>query len=87
MADEKKTRAPRRSKTDLIQAKLDKAISDKEKYTAKITELDSTIKDLQQQLEASKIDLIAESLQANNLTVSEALEALAKAGEAKKNAE
>lgn len=84
MADEaKKTRAPRRSKTDIIQGKLDKAFEQKAKYTQKLADLDKTIKELQEDLEKSKLSLLTESLEENHLSVDEAIDALNKAGQAK----
>lgn len=72
MAEEKKTRT-RRSRTDVLQSKLDKAIADKEKCTQKIATLDEEIKNLQEELNAQRVDEVMEAVSNSGLSIDQVL--------------
>lgn len=70
---EKRTR---RSKTEVLQEKLNKAKADKDKYTAKISELDKTISTLEKELNSKRVDEVMAEISAQGLSIDQALEKL-----------
>lgn len=70
---EKRTR---RSRSEVLQEKLDKAKADKEKYTQKIAELDETIKNLEEELNAQRIDEVMTVINEQGLSIDAAIEKL-----------
>ena len=70
---EKRTR---RSKTEILQERLDKALSDKEKYTEKIAEIDETIQSLEEELNAQRIDEVMTVINEQGLSIDAAIEKL-----------
>lgn len=67
---EKRTR---RSRSEVLQEKLDKAKADREKYTQKIAELDKTISTLEEELTSSRSEEIMAEIAAQGLSIDEAL--------------
>lgn len=70
---EKRTR---RSRSEVLQDKLEKAKADKEKYEEKIDELDNQIAELESELNAQRADEVMAEINALGLTVDQALEKL-----------
>lgn len=70
---EKRTR---RSKTEILQERLNKALSDKEKYTEKIAEIDETIQSLEEELNAQRIDEVMTVINEQGLSIDAAIEKL-----------
>lgn len=70
---EKRTR---RSRAEVLQKKLNKAKSDKEKYTAKIEEITTQIEQLQEELNAQRIEEVMAEISSQGLTIDQALEKL-----------
>lgn len=70
---EKRTR---RSRTEVLQEKLDKAKADKQKYEEKIAELDETIKNIEEELNAQRVDEVMSIISEQGLSIDEAIEKL-----------
>lgn len=81
---EKRTR---RSRTDVLQSKLDKAVADKEKYTQKIAALDEEIKNLQDQLNAQRQDEVMEAVSNSGLSIDQVLDLIQNASVSKDTAD
>lgn len=67
---EKRTR---RSKAEVLAAKLEKAKSDKQKYEEKVAALDEEIKKLEEELNAQRIDEVVSVINEQGLSIEDAI--------------
>lgn len=67
---EKRTR---RSKAEVLAAKLEKAKNDKQKYEEKIAALDEEIKQLEEELNAQRIDEVVSVINEQGLSIEDAI--------------
>lgn len=67
---EKRTR---RSKAEILAAKLEKAKSDKQKYEEKVAALDEEIKKLEEELNAQRIDEVVSVINEQGLSIEDAI--------------
>lgn len=67
---EKRTR---RTKTEVINAKIEKINADKAKYAEKIAELDDELKELQNQLNLLRQDEVMAAINESGLSLDEAI--------------
>lgn len=67
---EKRTR---RSKAEILAAKLEKAKSDKQKYEEKVAALDEEIKKLEEELNAQRIDEVVSVIKEQGLSIEDAI--------------
>lgn len=70
---EKRTR---RTRSEVLTAKLEKAKSDREKAAARVAELDETIKSLEEELNAQRIDEVMATITEQGLSIDEAIQKL-----------
>lgn len=70
MAEGKRTR---RSKTEVLTAKLEKAQADKKKYKEKVASLDEEIKKLEEELNAQRIDEVVSVINEQGLSIEDAI--------------
>lgn len=67
---EKRTR---RSKAEVLAAKLEKAKNDKQKYEEKIAALDEEIEQLEEELNAQRIDEVVSVINEQGLSIEDAI--------------
>ena len=67
---EKRTR---RSKAEVLAARLEKAKSDKQKYEEKVAALDEEIKKLEEELNAQRIDEVVSVINEQGLSIEDAI--------------
>lgn len=67
---EKRTR---RSKAEVLAAKLEKAKTDKQKYEEKIAALDEEIKQLEEELNTQRIDEVVSVINEQGLSIEDAI--------------
>lgn len=67
---EKRTR---RSKAEVLAAKLEKAKNDKQKYEEKIAALDEEIKNLEEELNAQRVDEVISVINEQGLSIEDAI--------------
>lgn len=67
---EKRTR---RSKTEVLNAKLAKAKADKQRYAEKVSVLDEEIKKLEEELNAQRIDEVVSVINEQGLSIEDAI--------------
>jgi predicted nucleic acid-binding Zn-ribbon protein len=67
---EKRTR---RSKAEVLAAKLEKAKNDKQKYEEKIAALDEEIEQLKEELNAQRIDEVVSVINEQGLSIEDAI--------------
>lgn len=67
---EKRTR---RSKTEVLNAKLAKAKADKQRYAEKVAALDEEIKKLEEELNAQRIDEVVSVINEQGLSIEDAI--------------
>ena len=67
---EKRTR---RSKAEVLAAKLEKSKSDKQKYEEKVAALDEEIKKLEEELNAQRIDEVVSVINEQGLSIEDAI--------------
>lgn len=67
---EKRTR---RSKTEVLNAKLAKAKVDKQRYAEKVAALDEEIKKLEEELNAQRIDEVVSVINEQGLSIEDAI--------------
>ena len=70
---EKRTR---RSRSEVLQGKLAKLNADKEKYTQKLDSITKQIEELQEELNAQRIDEVLSVIQEQGLSIDQAIEKL-----------
>ena len=70
----------RRTRTEVITEKLAKAKEDKEKYPAKIAELNDTIKKLEEELNSQRQDEVMAAIADSGVSIDDAIEAIRSAG-------
>ena len=70
MAEEKRTR---RSKTEVLSEKLEKAKVSREKAAAKVSALDDEIKKLEEELNAQRIDEVVSVINEQGLSIEDAI--------------
>ena len=70
---EKRTR---RSRSEVLQDKLAKLNADKEKYTQKLDSITKQIEELQEELNAQRIDEVLSVIQEQGLSIDQAIEKL-----------
>jgi predicted nucleic acid-binding Zn-ribbon protein len=70
---EKRTR---RSRSEVLQDKLAKLNTDKEKYTQKLDSITKQIEELQEELNAQRIDEVLSVIQEQGLSIDQAIERL-----------
>ena len=70
---EKRTR---RSKAEVLATKLEKAKNDKQKYEEKIAALDEEIKNLEEELNAQRVDEVISVINEQGLSIEDAIEKL-----------
>ena len=70
---EKRTR---RSRSEVLQDKLTKLNADKEKYTQKLDSITKQIEELQEELNAQRIDEVLSVIQEQGLSIDQAIEKL-----------
>lgn len=67
---EKRTR---RSKAEVLAAKLEKTKSDKQKYEEKVAALDEEIKKLEEELNAQRVDEVISVINEQGLSIEDAI--------------
>ncbi len=67
---EKRTR---RSKAEVLATKLEKAKNDKQKYEEKIAALDEEIKNLEEELNAQRVDEVISVINEQGLSIEDAI--------------
>lgn len=67
---EKRTR---RSKAEVLAAKLEKSKSDKQKYEERVAALDEEIKKLEEELNAQRIDEVVSVINEQGLSIEDAI--------------
>ena len=70
---EKRTR---RSRSEVLQDKLAKLNADKEKYAQKVDSINKQIEELQEELNAQRIDEVLSVIQEQGLSIDQAIEQL-----------
>lgn len=70
---EKRTR---RSRSEVLQDKLAKLNADKEKYAQKVDSINKQIEELQEELNAQRIDEVLSVIQEQGLSIDQAIERL-----------
>jgi predicted nucleic acid-binding Zn-ribbon protein len=70
---EKRTR---RSRSEVLQDKLAKLNADKEKYAQKVDSINKQIEELQEELNAQRIDEVLSVIQEQGLSIDQAIEKL-----------
>jgi flagellar capping protein FliD len=70
---EKRTR---RSRSEVLQGKLAKLNADKEKYAQKVDSINKQIEELQEELNAQRIDEVLSVIQEQGLSIDQAIEKL-----------
>ena len=70
---EKRTR---RSRSEVLQDKLAKLNADKEKYAQKVDSINKQIEELQEELNAQRIDEVLSVIQKQRLSIDQAIEKL-----------
>lgn len=73
MAEGKRTR---RSRSEVLQSKLEKLKEDQVKYTQKLQLIDDQIKQLEEELNEQRVDEVMAEITAQGLTIDQALEKL-----------
>ena len=73
MAEGKRTR---RSRSEVLQSKLEKLKEDQVKYTQKLQVIDDQIKQLEEELNEQRVDEVMAEITAQVLTIDQALEKL-----------
>ena len=73
MAEGKRTR---RSRSEVLQSKLEKLKEDQVKYTQKLQVIDDQIKQLEEELNEQRVDEVMAEITAQGLTIDQALEKL-----------
>ena len=73
MAEGKRTR---RSRSEVLQSKLEKLKEDQVKYTQKLQLIDDQIKQLEEKLNEQRVDEVMAEITAQGLTIDQALEKL-----------
>lgn len=73
MAEGKRTR---RSRSEVLQSKLEKLKEDQVKYTQKIQAIDDQIKQIEDELNEQRVDEVMAEITAQGLTIDQALEKL-----------
>ena len=63
----------RRSKTEVLNAKLAKAKADKQRYEEKVSALDEEIKRLEDELNAQRIDEVVSVINEQGLSIEDAI--------------
>lgn len=73
MAEGKRTR---RSRSEVLQGKLEKLKEDQVKYTQKLQVIDDQIKQIEEELNEQRVDEVMAEITAQGLTIDQALEKL-----------
>ena len=73
MVEGKRTR---RSRSEVLQSKLEKLKEDQVKYTQKLQVIDDQIKQLEEELNEQRVDEVMAEITAQGLTIDQALEKL-----------
>ena len=73
MAEGKRTR---RSRSEVLQSKLEKLKEDQVKYTQKLQVIDDQIKQIEEELNEQRVDEVMAEFTAQGLTIDQALEKL-----------
>lgn len=73
MAEGKRTR---RSRSEVLQSKLEKLKEDQVKYTQKLQVIDDQIKQIEDELNEQRVDEVMAEITAQGLTIDQALEKL-----------
>ena len=73
MAEGKRTR---RSRSEVLQSRLEKLEEDQVKYTQKLQVIDDQIKQLEEELNEQRVDEVMAEITAQGLTIDQALEKL-----------
>jgi Arc/MetJ-type ribon-helix-helix transcriptional regulator len=73
MAEGKRTR---RSRSEVLQSKLEKLKKDQVKYTQKLQVIDDQVKQIEDELNEQRVDEVMAEITAQGLTIDQALEKL-----------
>lgn len=73
MVEGKRTR---RSRSEVLQSKLEKLKEDQVKYTQKLQVIDDQIKQIEEELNEQRVDEVMAEITAQGLTIDQALEKL-----------